>query len=123
PGSSLALSWNYKAKLIYLYLCFQCTPIVKFVLIGHRLGLLYFLSLPDSEVVCGDDGMHDQRLALCWVANNIAAFGRDPSKVTQLFFLLLFFYSHSLFYHQLTFMHSCFQWHYVIMSNLLCLVL
>uniref|UniRef100_A0A8K9XKN7 Carboxylesterase type B domain-containing protein n=1 Tax=Oncorhynchus mykiss TaxID=8022 RepID=A0A8K9XKN7_ONCMY len=78
-------------KLIYLYLCLQCTPIIKFVLIGHRLGPLYFQSLPDSEVVRGDDGMHDQRVALYWVANNITAFGRDPSKVTQLYFLSLFF--------------------------------
>lgn len=70
-----------------------------FVLIGHRLGPLGFLSLPESEGVRGNAGMLDQRLALYWVANNIAAFGGDPSKVTQIFFYYSLFCYYSLFYH------------------------
>uniref|UniRef100_A0A674BDW0 Cholinesterase n=1 Tax=Salmo trutta TaxID=8032 RepID=A0A674BDW0_SALTR len=103
PGFHGAEMWNpnskmsedclylniWTPKLIYLYLCFQCTPIVKFVLIGHRLGLLYFLSLPDSEVVCGDDGMHDQRLALSFFSVTLFLFSFFvlPCLINLLFML------------------------------------
>ncbi|AWO99212.1 putative acetylcholinesterase-like [Scophthalmus maximus] len=50
--------------------------------LGIPLGALGFLSLPDNENIRGNAGLLDQRLALQWVANNIAAFGGDPSKVT-----------------------------------------
>uniref|UniRef100_A0A3P8YC05 Carboxylic ester hydrolase n=1 Tax=Esox lucius TaxID=8010 RepID=A0A3P8YC05_ESOLU len=52
------------------------------ILVGHRVGPLGFLSLPGSKVIRGNAGLQDQQLALRWVANNIGAFGGDPSKVT-----------------------------------------
>uniref|UniRef100_UPI0037E7E002 acetylcholinesterase-like n=1 Tax=Semicossyphus pulcher TaxID=241346 RepID=UPI0037E7E002 len=55
---------------------------VVVVSMNYRLGSLGFLSLPDNKNVRGNAGLLDQRLALQWVANNIAAFGGDPSKVT-----------------------------------------
>nr|XP_046245260.1 acetylcholinesterase-like [Scatophagus argus] len=55
---------------------------VVVVSMNYRLGPLGFLSLPDNKNVRGNAALLDQRLALQWVANNIAAFGGDPSKVT-----------------------------------------
>lgn len=55
---------------------------VVVVSMNYRLGPLGFLSLPDNKNVRGNAGLLDQRLALQWVASNIAAFGGDPSKVT-----------------------------------------
>ncbi|KAM9359168.1 cholinesterase-like isoform 1-T2 [Symphorus nematophorus] len=52
------------------------------VSMNYRLGPLGFLSLPDNKNIRGNAGLLDQRLALQWVANNIAAFGGDSSKVT-----------------------------------------
>lgn len=57
-------------------------PIV-FVAINYRVGGFGFL--PGSEVLkdgSANLGLLDQRLALEWVADNIAAFGGDPTKVT-----------------------------------------
>lgn len=55
---------------------------VVVVSMNYRLGPLGFMSLPDNKNVRGNAGLLDQRLALQWVASNIAAFGGDPSKVT-----------------------------------------
>ncbi|XP_029028211.1 cholinesterase-like [Betta splendens] len=55
---------------------------VVVVSMNYRLGPLGFLSLPDNKNIPGNAGLLDQRLALQWVANNIGAFGGDPSKVT-----------------------------------------
>ncbi|XP_036943123.1 acetylcholinesterase-like [Acanthopagrus latus] len=52
------------------------------VSMNYRVGPLGFLSLPDNKNVRGNAGLLDQRLALQWVTNNIAAFGGDPSQVT-----------------------------------------
>lgn len=52
------------------------------VSMNYRVGPLGFLSLPDNKNVRGNAGLLDQRLALQWVADNIAAFGGDPSQVT-----------------------------------------
>ncbi|XP_044059306.1 acetylcholinesterase-like [Siniperca chuatsi] len=52
------------------------------VSMNYRLGPFGFLSLPDIKNIRGNAGLLDQRLALNWVANNIAAFGGDSSKVT-----------------------------------------
>ncbi|XP_075891948.1 acetylcholinesterase-like isoform X1 [Nelusetta ayraudi] len=55
---------------------------VVVVSMNYRLGALGFLSLPDNDNVRGNAGLLDQRLAIQWVLDNIAAFGGDPSKVT-----------------------------------------
>ncbi|KGO67459.1 Carboxylesterase, type B [Penicillium italicum] len=56
---------------------------VIFVAMNYRLGGFGFL--PGAEILkdgSANLGLLDQRLALQWVADNIAAFGGDPSKVT-----------------------------------------
>ncbi|XP_035535867.1 acetylcholinesterase-like [Morone saxatilis] len=55
---------------------------VVVVSMNYRVGPLGFLSLPDNKNIRGNAGLLDQRLALQWVANNIADFGGDSSKVT-----------------------------------------
>ncbi|XP_038549846.1 cholinesterase-like [Micropterus salmoides] len=55
---------------------------VVVVSMNYRLGPFGFLSLPDNKNIRGNAGLLDQRLALQWVANNIAAFGGDSLKVT-----------------------------------------
>ena len=40
-----------------------------------------FLSLPENDNIRGNAGLLDQQLALRWVADNIALFGGDSSKV------------------------------------------
>lgn len=64
-------------------------------LIYYRVGAFGFLSLPNNKNIKGNAGLLDQRLALQWVANNIAAFGGDASKVRG--FCLLFLVIHLLF--------------------------
>lgn len=57
-------------------------PIV-FVAMNYRTGGFGFL--PGKEILAdgaANLGLLDQRLALQWVADNIAAFGGDPDKVT-----------------------------------------
>ena len=51
--------------------------------VNYRLGALGFLSL-ECEEAPGNLGLHDQFLALSWVRENIAQFGRDPANVTLL---------------------------------------
>lgn len=59
---------------------------VVVVTMNYRLGLLGFN--PFAEIFPGDErfvanaGLLDQRLALAWVRDNIAAFGGDPDRVT-----------------------------------------
>ncbi|KAJ8410767.1 hypothetical protein AAFF_G00187240 [Aldrovandia affinis] len=55
---------------------------VLVVSLNYRVGALGFLALPDSRVVTGNAGLFDQRLALRWIKDNIAAFGGDPRAVT-----------------------------------------
>jgi carboxylesterase type B len=57
-------------------------PII-FVAVNYRVGGFGFL--PGKEVLADGSanlGLLDQRLGLKWVADNIAAFGGDPDKVT-----------------------------------------
>ena len=56
---------------------------VIYVAVNYRLGGFGFL--PGSEVLkagAANLGLLDQRLGLQWTADNIAAFGGDPTKVT-----------------------------------------
>ncbi|XP_077961162.1 cholinesterase [Gasterosteus aculeatus] len=55
---------------------------VVVVSMNYRVGAFGFLSFPDDKNFKGNAGLLDQRLALHWVAKNIAAFGGDSSKVT-----------------------------------------
>ncbi|KAJ4935399.1 hypothetical protein JOQ06_016935 [Pogonophryne albipinna] len=55
---------------------------VVVVSMNYRLGPFGFLSIPDNKNIQSNVGLLDQRLALNWVANNIAAFGGDSSQVT-----------------------------------------
>lgn len=55
--------------------------------LSGRVGALGFLSLPDNENIRGNAGLLDQRLAIQWVVDNIAAFGGDPSQVQSALFL------------------------------------
>ncbi len=51
------------------------------VTINYRLGALGFLYVEGQAE--GNFGVQDQIVALQWVQRNIAAFGGDPTKVTQ----------------------------------------
>jgi len=58
---------------------------VVFVSLNYRLGAFGYLSLAglrDEGSPSGNQGLLDQRLALEWVRDNIAAFGGDPNNVT-----------------------------------------
>lgn len=59
---------------------------VVVVTMNYRLGLIGFNPFaelfPDDERFVANAGLLDQRLALRWVRDNIAAFGGDPDRVT-----------------------------------------
>jgi para-nitrobenzyl esterase len=52
---------------------------VVVVTVGYRLGVLGFGVLPDAEQ---NRAVLDWLAALCWVRENVAAFGGDPARVT-----------------------------------------
>lgn len=52
------------------------------VSMNYRVGAFGFLALPGSREAPGNMGLLDQRLALHWVQENVAAFGGDPMSVT-----------------------------------------
>jgi carboxylesterase type B len=68
----------------------QGKPII-FVAVNYRVGGFGFL--PGKEVLADGSanlGLLDQRLGLQWVADNIAAFGGDPEKVSVLDQMMLY---------------------------------
>jgi len=54
---------------------------VILVTVQYRLGPLGFLTL-GNDILSGNQGVWDQRLALKWVRRNIEAFNGDPNRVT-----------------------------------------
>jgi para-nitrobenzyl esterase len=60
---------------------------VVVVTVNHRLGRLGFLAHPELSAesahhASGNYGIHDLVQALRWLAENVAAFGGDPERVT-----------------------------------------
>lgn len=54
-----------------------------FVSINYRVAALGFMASEELRKEGNVNlGLYDQRLALHWVQENIAAFGGDPSKVS-----------------------------------------
>lgn len=76
--------WMIRVSQVRIILWEMHFPYLFPIFIQHRLGAFGFLSLPDNKNIQGNAGLLDQRLALKWVANNIAAFGGDPTKVVYL---------------------------------------
>lgn len=64
-------------------LCAEQNVVV--VTINYRVGAFGFLdlrSVPGGETADTNCGIHDIRLALQWVADNVSSFGGDPRRVT-----------------------------------------
>ncbi len=52
------------------------------VSVQYRVASLGFLYLGGAEEVEGNAGLLDQRMAIKWVRDNIAAFGGAPENIT-----------------------------------------
>lgn len=81
-GFELGSTQMYDGTSIIAESVSQGKPII-FVAVNYRVGGFGFL--PGKEILkdgSANLGLLDQRLGLQWVADNIAAFGGDPTKVT-----------------------------------------
>jgi carboxylesterase type B len=81
-GFELGATAMYDGTSLVSQSVVQGKPII-FVAVNYRVGGFGFM--PGKEVMADGStnlGLLDQRLGLQWVADNIAAFGGDPSKVT-----------------------------------------
>jgi para-nitrobenzyl esterase len=83
-GGGWALGWGSNPMLDGRHLARALDAVV--VTINYRLGALGWLHHPalaaGSGAPIGDWALLDQLAALRWVADNIAAFGGDPTRVT-----------------------------------------
>ncbi|KAK6518955.1 hypothetical protein TWF281_003646 [Arthrobotrys megalospora] len=83
-GGGFQIGWNamYDGKTWVSSGVTRGQPVIM-VTVNYRVGGFGFL--PGKEVLADGSsnlGLLDQRLGLQWVADNIAAFGGDPNKVT-----------------------------------------
>lgn len=83
-GGGFEIGWNsmYDGTTWVTESVAEGKPII-YVSVNYRVGGFGFL--PGAEILADGSanlGLLDQRLGLQWVADNIAAFGGDPSKVT-----------------------------------------
>ena len=83
-GGGFEIGWNsmYDGSGWVKESVAQGKPVI-FVTVNYRVGGFGFL--PGKEVLADGSanlGLLDQRLGLEWVADNIASFGGDPTKVT-----------------------------------------
>lgn len=51
------------------------------ITINYRLNILGFLT-PDTKIMSGNYGLHDQLLALQWISINAHNFNGDPKRIT-----------------------------------------
>ncbi|XP_022085509.1 acetylcholinesterase-like [Acanthaster planci] len=87
PGAAVLVYIHGGGYLVGTGVMAQLSPIptaavgdVIVVTLNYRLGSFGFLSTND-DVIPGNMGLLDQRLALAWVRDNIQAFGGDPARV------------------------------------------
>jgi para-nitrobenzyl esterase len=83
-GGGWALGWGSNPLLDGTHLAAALDAVI--VTFNYRLGALGWLYHPDLAAhpgaAIGNWGLLDQLAALRWVAENIAAFGGDPARVT-----------------------------------------
>ncbi|KEF53880.1 uncharacterized protein A1O9_10282 [Exophiala aquamarina CBS 119918] len=79
-GGALQYGWN--SFHLYDGASFAANQDVIVVTINYRTGILGFPAAPQLPITRRNLGFLDQRFALSWVQQNIAAFGGDPGKVT-----------------------------------------
>lgn len=83
-GGGWALGWGSNPLLDGTHLAQAIDAVI--VTFNYRLGALGWLYHPDlatdDTAAIGNWGLLDQLAALRWVAENIAAFGGDPARVT-----------------------------------------
>ncbi|TIB79839.1 Carboxylesterase [Wallemia mellicola] len=89
-GNKTVLVWIYGGALQtgnagrsdYDGSSFAANQDIILVSFNYRLNVFGFSNAPSLDATQTNVGFHDQRLALDWIKNNIAAFGGDPAKIT-----------------------------------------